>query len=160
MLTFLPGFNDGIIFPGEIYNPVKAQIWLCHNNYLTTDGITLDGTIMNITHTFELGLVIAFDILATLGLIFAIGCLIFNIVFRKKKYGKINLNLQVTWKGFFCYRIMKISSPSLNYFIILGALLMYTSIYFVLLPSLNSVIVLTGCLVSDCFLYKIIVTYH
>ena len=41
---------------------------------------------MNITHTFELGLVIAFDILATLGLVFTTGCLIFNIVFRKKKY--------------------------------------------------------------------------
>ena len=64
-----------------------------HNDYFNnySDGVTLDGTIMNITHTFELGLVIAFDILATLGLIFAIGCLIFNIVFRKKKYGEIKL---------------------------------------------------------------------
>ena len=45
------------------------------------DGIPLDGTIiLNITHTFELGLVVAFDILATFGLIFTIGCLILSMI--------------------------------------------------------------------------------
>lgn len=125
----------------------------CHNKYLNTDGISLDGTIMNITHTFELGLVITFDILATLGLVFTIGCLIFNIAFRKKKYDEFKSMCTLYVIDFHCiiiYRIVKISSPSLNYFIIIGAFLMYTSIYFVVLPSLNSVIVLTGCLVSDC----------
>ena len=46
------------------------------------------------------------------------------------------------------HRIVKISSPSLNYFIILGAFLMYSSVYFFLIPSLNPVVVLTGCLVG------------
>ena len=50
-------------------------------------------------------------------------------------------------------RIIKISSPSLNYFIILGALLMYTSIYFYLLPSLNTDIILTGCIVGNPTVY-------
>ena len=56
---------------------------------------------MNITHTFELGLVVAFDILATMGLVFTIGCLIFNIVFRKRKYVEIDLNLQADSKSVF-----------------------------------------------------------
>ena len=47
----------------------------------------MDGTILNITHTFELGLVIVFDVLATMGLIFTTGCLLFNIIFRNRKYG-------------------------------------------------------------------------
>ena len=46
------------------------------------------------------------------------------------------------------HRIVKISSPSLNYFIILGALLMYISIYFYLFPSLDTDIVLAGCIVG------------
>lgn len=58
----------------------------------------------------------------------------------------------ILWQNSSCYsffhRIVKISSPSLNYFIILGAFLMYSSIYFFLVPSLNPVVVLTGCLVS------------
>ena len=112
-----------------------------------TDGITLDGTILNITHTFELGLVIVFDILATMGLIFTMGCLMFNIIFRKRKYGKEFTERYKNHMSAFFHRIVKLSSPSLNYFIILGAFLMYSSIYFFLVPSLNPVIVLTGCLV-------------
>lgn len=52
---------------------------------------------------------------------------------------------------------MKISSPSLNYFIILGAFLMYSSIYFFLFPSLNPVVVLTGCLVSTLIIVNIVI---
>ena len=110
----------------------------------------MDGTILNITHSFELGLVIVFDILATMGLIFTIGCLMFNIIFRNRKYGKELTQIYANMPFF--YRIVKISSPSLNYFIILGAFLMYSSIYFFLFPSLNPVIVLTGCLVSTIIL--------
>ena len=50
------------------------------------DGTPLDGTILNITHTYDIGLVIVFDILASLGIFFDIGCLIFNVVFRNRKY--------------------------------------------------------------------------
>ena len=52
---------------------------------LILDGRLLDGTILNITHTFETGVVVFFDILATLGIAFAIGCFIFNFGFRNRK---------------------------------------------------------------------------
>ena len=52
---------------------------------MISDGVSLDGTILNITHTFETELVVVFDILATLGIAFAIGCLIFNFGFRNRK---------------------------------------------------------------------------
>ena len=128
-------------------------MWLTLDDYyalfyiLYADGITLDGTILNITHSFELGLVIVFDILATMGLIFTIVCLMFNIIFRKRKLVKLFKNSELMFLYLY-NRIVKISSPSLNYFIILGASIMYSSIYFFLLPSLNHVVVLTGCLVS------------
>ena len=43
---------------------------------------------------------------------------------------------------------MKLSSPNLNYFIITGAVLMYCSIYFYLLPTVHKDVVLASCIVS------------
>ena len=83
IFTYLQGFNDNIIFPGKVIILRANKMKLMYPSF--TDGITLDGTILNITHTFELGLVIVFDILATMGLIFTIGCLMFNIIFRNRK---------------------------------------------------------------------------
>ena len=85
--TFLPGFNDSIIFPSKIIIKSNSQgISLISSTSFIADGIPLDGTILNITHTYEIGLVIVFDILASLGIFFDIGCLIFNIIFRNRKY--------------------------------------------------------------------------
>ena len=49
------------------------------------DGIPLDGSPEVSIHTFEIGLVIVFDVLATVGIVFAIGCLLFNFIFRERK---------------------------------------------------------------------------
>ena len=54
-----------------------------HNKF--ADGIPLDGTILNVTNTFEIELVVVFDILATFGIAFVVGCFIFNFVFRNRK---------------------------------------------------------------------------
>ena len=44
---------------------------------------------------------------------------------------------------------MKLSSPKLNYFIIAGAMLMYMSVYFYLLPVEDTVVVQARCIVSQ-----------
>ena len=64
---------------------IAAIITFEHLNCMIPDGVSLDGTILNITHTFETELVVVFDVLATLGIVFAIGCLIFNCGFRNRK---------------------------------------------------------------------------
>ena len=48
----------------------------------------------------------------------------------------------------FSCRLVKLSSPNLNYFIIIGAVLMYSSIYFYLLPVVNKNVLLASCIVS------------
>ena len=56
--------------------------------YLTvyiSDGVPSDGTPIETIHTFNTGLIVACDILAGLGIVFAISCLIFNIVFRNER---------------------------------------------------------------------------
>lgn len=47
-----------------------------------------------------------------------------------------------------CIRLVKITSPNLNYIIILGAVLMYSSIYFSVLLSVNPEVVQARCIVS------------
>ena len=49
------------------------------------DGVPLDGDAVIIVNTFKIGLVVAFDTLAVLGIAFAMGCLLFNFSFRGRK---------------------------------------------------------------------------
>ena len=53
----------------------------------------------------------------------------------------------LVWNVLF-YRVVKLSSPKLNYLIIIGAVLMYCSIYFYLLPIVHMDVVLASCIVS------------
>ena len=50
------------------------------------DGPPPDGTPVIVIHSFNIALVVLFDITAVLGIVFAIGCLIFNFVFKNRKY--------------------------------------------------------------------------
>ena len=45
------------------------------------------------------------------------------------------------------YRTVRLSSPTLNYFIIAGAILMYASIFFYLLPTEDMTVVKARCVV-------------
>ena len=50
-----------------------------------TVGVPPDGTPISITNTFRVEVVVLFDILAAAGIAFAVVCLLFNIIFRKRK---------------------------------------------------------------------------
>ena len=79
--VFESGFNDNEVFPGKysldlsrhiIINVLVPQ--LCH-----IDGVPLDGSpAISSIHIYQIGLVVVFYILTTIGIAFAIGCLLFN----------------------------------------------------------------------------------
>jgi gamma-aminobutyric acid type B receptor len=69
-------------------------------------GVPSDGTPIEIQHYPYLALMVLVYLFAVAGLVFTVVCLVFNIVFRNHK-------------------LVRLSSPTLNYFIILGATLMY-----------------------------------
>ena len=48
----------------------------------------------------------------------------------------------------FPYRIIKLTSPMINYFIIVGTISMYASVYFYLIPALTPSAAQAGCLVG------------
>ena len=54
--------------------------------YLTADGPPPDGTPNVITQSFKKALVILFYFFAMIGIIFSIACLVFNTVFRNRRY--------------------------------------------------------------------------
>ena len=89
--VFEPGFNDHEVFPGKLsvqaHNIIIIQCnisvllpQLCH-----IDGVPLDGTPAVVIHTHQIGLAIVFYILTTIGIAFAIGCLLFNFIYRERK---------------------------------------------------------------------------
>ena len=53
------------------------------------------------------------------------------------------------------YRVVRLSSPTLNLFIAVGAFMMYASIFFYLLPTDSEKIAKFHCVVSLDFLLKI-----
>lgn len=80
------------------------------------DGIPPDGSPKRVFTTIKLPILIGFAVLATAGIVFVIVCLTFNVVFRERK-------------------IVKLTSPKLNYVVLFGAFLLYTSVYFYVLSS-------------------------
>ena len=62
-----------------------------------------------------------------------------------------HIHARVNNNAFHCMiscRLIKLSSPKLNYFIIVGAMLMYVSVYFYLLPVMDTIAVEARCIVS------------
>ena len=52
------------------------------------------------------------------------------------------------------HRVVQMTSPNLNYFIVGGALLMYISVYIDLTPSTDQDAVYTVCIVSKYYTYN------
>ena len=70
--------NTTVVWPGMVFlNKLSCTCTLV--------GIPPDGTPIKVTNTIQIFLVIIFDVLAVVGIIFALICLVFNIVFKNKK---------------------------------------------------------------------------
>ena len=73
------------LYPGMLKEYLEVYVYTAIPHSLS-DGIPSDGTPINTTVTYHLALVITYDILAILGIIFATVCLVFNFAFRKRRY--------------------------------------------------------------------------
>ena len=66
-----------------------ALVWQFLNRIISTsmyiDGVPSDGTPISILVTYYKALYIAYNIAVVLGLVFAVFCLLFNFIFRKRK---------------------------------------------------------------------------
>ena len=64
-------------------------------------------------------------------------------------------NIMIIIMPFIC-RVVKLTSPNLNYVIIAGALLMFLSVYINLIPTINSRAVYAQCIVRKNIMYSAI----
>ena len=91
-----------------------------------------------IIDTVETPLAVVIDLLAVAGILFALGCLAFNFVYRKTRYTythvAIVISCPIILLLFEC-RIMQISRPRLNFLIILGAFLFYFTMILLAIPT-------------------------
>ena len=63
----------------------NLNIYTAVNESHSTDGVPPDGTPQKTIHTFQLGLVIVYYLLAVAGIVFTVVCLLFNFAFRKRR---------------------------------------------------------------------------
>ena len=80
--TYEPGVGDSNVFPGTQtfdYMHGKCIIKFC---FVHLGGVPLDGKPIRTTHTYKLWLVITYNTFVTFGLVFAVSCFMFNLIFR------------------------------------------------------------------------------
>ena len=61
-----------------------------------------------------------------------------------------NLSKCSYYSGIF-FRIVRLTSPKLNYLIVTGAIFFYISTYWYCLPSVDPAVILTACCVSNSY---------
>jgi len=120
-----------------ISNPTTC--WLL---WTVADGVPYDGAAVEVLHTNHEALMAIYSIAASAGLVYATLCLLFNVIFRKRKWVHESLSLQWCWFIIMLlvhtnYRVVKLSSPNLNYLIIAGAALLYISVFLYVFSAQN-----------------------
>jgi gamma-aminobutyric acid type B receptor len=123
-----------------VYHPEES------NATVFPDGITPDGTPRNVTVSFYLGLAATYYTIAAVGIVFTFVCLIFNVKYRNT-------------------RVVKLTSPTINYFLIVGSFMMFLSIYIRVLPHTGEMVNIYRCniqawvnTIAYCFGYGTILT--
>ena len=143
----------------------------------STEGIPNDGTPVRNIVTVSPAVTAIYSLASVAGFILAFACAVFNFVHRKKKWVSVVLQARFPvaihftnakhfygstayreWLGkmmnhcSFC-RLIRLSSPKLNYIIILGATCFYVSRIFLVLPSLDPNVIVVHCNVSHTDVY-------
>ncbi|KAL5471260.1 hypothetical protein EMCRGX_G029356 [Ephydatia muelleri] len=94
------------------------------------DGIPPDGAAINNTVTYSIPMIVVFYTCSAGGEVFALVCLIFSVAFRN-------------------IRVVRLSSPALNYMIVAGSMCMYASLFAHLVPTTIKNGIWTSCLLTQ-----------
>ncbi|CAI8035412.1 Gamma-aminobutyric acid type B receptor subunit 2 [Geodia barretti] len=115
---------------GEVVN-VGDYSTFQHTNdsFLFPDGVPTDGVPIEEVVTVTIGLTVVYVILAAAGLVFTIICLVFTIFFRNE-------------------RLIRLSSPNLNYMIGLGAIVLYINVIILVIPAKDTNLAAVICNVN------------
>ena len=144
-----------------LYSPVSVdlivKIIVIHE---TSDGVPIDGVPNLKVVTVSLGVTVVYMMLATTGFGFAIVCLLFTFVFRNKRSCSmietcLHSFIVFTYCSMYChipfnawFRLIRLSSPNLNYIIGLGAIILYLNVIVLVIPTKNSDFAAVLCNVS------------
>ena len=126
------------------------------NQIVCTDGIPPDGTPLEIITTLSIYTRVYIALLGVTGIILATTCLIFIIVFRKKMYARTMIIPARYYNPFFWYRVIKLTSPNLNYVLILGVLIQTIPVFLnVYVGTTNLTFLAVRCRVGNHNIYSI-----
>ena len=76
-----------LTFSGQLWNSKVARVLTESENYFYDyiGGTPYDGRPIDVAETVEISLMVVFIVLATVGIVLAIICLVFNFIFRERK---------------------------------------------------------------------------
>jgi gamma-aminobutyric acid type B receptor len=102
------------------------------NDTVFPEGIPHDGIPLVEDVTIHLSLTILISLFVAAGLAFSIVCLVFNTLFRQRK-------------------LIRLSSPNLNYIICVGAIILYLDMILLVIPSTDRMVVSVLCNLNPWF---------
>ncbi len=105
--------------------------------------------------TITLPVTVICSILNICGIICAMICLLFNIIFRKKKSISRNIKKKcITCTFYLYYRLVRLDSPNLNYLIISGTTMVFAGGIAFVAPTLDPRAVSALCIVCPNTTFK------
>lgn len=142
---------------------ISAGVHGCRRckRYLTTYTppviVPPDGTIINITNVFSMWITGIYYLWSSLGVALTVAFGVFNFLFRVRK-SVIDIHVMVTIELYhvfhFC-RVIKLTSPNLNYFLLTGVFINFAATYVRLYPDISEHYATIRCSVSGRCQYAI-----
>ena len=113
-------------------------------------------------------------IITITGIVFATGCFVFNLIFRKRKLVTWSIKyissfilalshifsilLSISLPSIFTLsRVIKLTSPVLNYIMVVGTIMLYLSVIAHVLPGESDIVNIIRCYVSCFHLLSLII---
>ena len=88
-LVYINGENKTTLWPGK-YDAMHGCVKQMPLTMICSDGVPPDGRPTEMLDATHISAFIVFTFLFGVLLVFAIGCLLFNIIFRKRRYAVVN----------------------------------------------------------------------
>lgn len=117
------------------------------------DRVPPDGSPIRVKDATHIATIITTSVLFGVLLLLAIACVLFNILFRERRYSDVYIPWRFWVRNWcvsilLCGRIVKLTSPPLNYILIFGTVLLGTAIILYTVPVHSTDLLPPLCIVS------------
>ena len=141
------------MWPGRVHQGLICFLMMFTILYfLFPDGIPPDGTPVMVIESLHISFIITSSILTTVCVMLSLSGCVFMFVFRDRKWVSIIFCCSrcIQHSIVTIYRVVKLTSPNLNYLIVAGTILLSLAMLQYSVPTKNPILITALCWVRMC----------